>query len=562
MLAVCYRMSKKRPLAMRVSPSRNAEGVPVSRSGETGPETAEQREDLVRRVASSSTFERSPRLRAFFLHVCRCALDNQPELATEQQIGIHVFGRSPGYNPNEDNIVRSQARLLRLKLEHHFAHEGKDEAVLITIPKGRYMPAFERRFEPPAVLPAAAPSQAEVKPRRRRLLLTFVALTVVLGIATVWLGNMVFRSKAPPSVSPASALPRQEQTEAGRPAGGPQVAATPGAGEIRIRAGSMGAPYVDIWGRRWESDRYYEGGVSKPGPQDLFPPVPDPGVFKTMREAASAEYIVPQSQREFRYHIPVHPGVYELRLYFADPVRHANMEAQQDAQNTRHFQVSSNGRSLLSGFDPIADAGHSPVDVRVFKDIAPAADGEVHLAFVPAPEQPFVNALELTPGTPGKLKPIRISAHKSDFVDGDGTRWSGDNYFIGGRTVAYANPEPGPKVPALYTDERFGNFSYAIPVPPGSYTVRLHFAETFFSPLIQAAGLCHGVGCRVFDVTCNGVALLQDFDIVQAAPGAFRPVVRTFHGLRPNGQGKLLLSFSPKVNYAEVRAIEVIDEAK
>jgi hypothetical protein len=39
-------------------------------------------------------------------------------------------------------------------------------------------------------------------------------------------------------------------------------------------------------------------------------------------------------------------------------------------------------------------------------------------------------------------------------------------------------------------------------------------------------------------------------------------VVREFHGLHPNGQGKLLLTFSPMVNYAEVRAIEVIDEAK
>jgi hypothetical protein len=38
--------------------------------------------------------------------------------------------------------------------------------------------------------------------------------------------------------------------------------------------------------------------------------------------------------------------------------------------------------------------------------------------------------------------------------------------------------------------------------------------------------------------------------------------VRTFHGLRPNGQGKLLLSFSPQVDYAEVRAIEVLDESR
>ncbi|MGD0156337.1 MAG: malectin domain-containing carbohydrate-binding protein [Terracidiphilus sp.] len=130
-----------------------------------------------------------------------------------------------------------------------------------------------------------------------------------------------------------------------------------------------------------------------------------------------------------------------------------------------------------------------------------------------------------------------------------------------GRTWGYQNPGNGPKLADLYVNERHRNFSYAIPVPPGTYTVRLHFLESFFSPLIPAA-FCHGAGCRVFDVTCNGVSLLQDFDIIKAAGEPFRPVIREFHGLHPNGQGKLLITFSPRVNYAEVRAIEVIDEAK
>jgi hypothetical protein len=530
----------------------NTEDASVLRPKDALAVPPDPRQELVTRVASSGTFEKSPRLRAFFLHVCRCALDNQPEAASEQQIGIHVFGRPPGYNPNEDNIVRSQARMLRLKLEHHFAHEGKEEAVVITIPKGRYLPAFERRFEAAATAPPAL-IRTVAKPRRR-VLLVLVALTVVFGLTTLWFGNMLFRSggKTSPSIS----------REAAPPARPSESAAAPSEGEIRIAAGNMGDPYTDIWGRRWESDRYYEGGVAKAGPQDLFPPVPDARIYKTLREAASADYTVPQSQREFRYHIPVRPGVYELRLYFADPAWHTEIEAEEDGQNVRHFQVSANGRSLLSGFDPTAGAGAAPADVRVFKDIAPAADGMVHLVFAPGGERPMVNALELTPGTPGKLKPIRLSAHRKGFVDSGGTQWSGDNYFVHGRTTAYANPDSGPKVPPLYTDERYGNFSYAIPVPPGSYTLKLHFAETFFSPLIVGAGPCQGAGCRVFDVTCNGVALLRDFDIVQAGPGAFRPVVRTFSGLRPNGQGKLLISFSPRVNYAEVRAIEVIDEGK
>jgi hypothetical protein len=262
----------------------------------------------------------------------------------------------------------------------------------------------------------------------------------------------------------------------------------------------------------------------------------------------------------FRYAIPVRSGVYELRLYFADPLREEKADGRDDAQNTRRFQVNLNGQPLLLDFDPIADAGvASAVDVRVFRDVCPEPDGKLYLEFAGG-ERPFVNAIELTPGTPGKLKPIRIRMHPSDFVDEDGKHWSGDRHFIGGRTLVYDNhPAPGPEIPAIYTAERYGNFSYAIPVAEGTYTVRLHFLESFFSSLIPASG-CRGAGCRVFDVTCNGVMLLENFDIIQSAGGAFRPVIREFHGLRPNGQGKLMLSFSPRVNYALVRAIEVIDE--
>ncbi len=536
--------------------------VPVPHSKEAPADAAGERETLVRRVASSGAFEKSPRLRAFFLHVCRCALDNKPEAATEHQIGICVYERPAGYNPNEDNIVRSQARLLRMKLDHHFANEGKDEAVVITIPKGRYLPVFETRSEGP-VIPPGVPASAEGKTRRLRQILVGVA--VLFGLAIVGLGYLLFESRSPtlrPSVVPAGSVSRPERNEAIQPSRSQPVALAPGTSEIRIASGHTGAPYVDVWGCRWEADRYYEGGVPQPGPRHFFPPVADEGPFRTMREAITADMTVPQSQRQFRYDIPLRSGVYELRLYFADPLRQPDVDLKEDAQNRRHFQINLNGHPLMVDIDPIADAGSAAVDARVFKDVYPAADGKLHLEFLSSWGRPaFVSALELTPGTPGKLKPIRLSAHQSDFVDADSTHWSGDNYFIEGRTTLRRNPGTVPKISALYTGERHGNFSYAIPVAPGSYTVKLHFLESFFSPLIPDAG-CVGAGCRVFDVACNGVLLLQDFDIFQAAPGAFRPVVREFHGFHPNGQGKLLLSFSPKVNYAEVRAIEVIDEAK
>lgn len=533
-------------------------------SSEARAKSTGQREELVYRVASSVTFEKSPRLRAFFLHVCKCALEGKPEEATEHQIGINVYGRLSSYNPNEDNIVRSQARVLRMKLEHHFANEGKDESVVITIPKGQYLPVFETRFvESPARHDISTPVEpARRKTRRFRLALPAVA--ALFGLLGIWLGSSIFKSRSTKPLStgiPASSASIERHPELDRQTSNPRVTLGSGAGEIRIAAGHTGDPYVDVWGHRWEADHYYEGGVARPGPRHLFPPIADEGQFKSMREAVSDGNMVPQSEREFQYNIPVSPGVYELRLYFADPRRQLEAGQKEDSQNERHFQIDLNGHPVLVDLDPIADAGFAAVDVRAFKDVHPAADGKVHLAFRTNWGRAFVSALELTPGLPGRLKPIRISSRPSDFIDDNGTHWSGDNYFIDGRTWAYENPQSGPRVPPLYSDERHGNFSYSIPVPPGSYTVKLHFLESFFSPLIPAA-TCHGVGCRVFDVTCNGVMLLEDFDIFQSAGAAFRPVIREFHGLHPNGQGKLLLSFSSKVNYAEVRAIEVIDEAK
>src|ERR1035438_10437823 len=71
-----------------------------------------------------------------------------------------------------------------------------------------------------------------------------------------------------------------------------------------------------------------------------------------------------------------------------------------------------------------------------------------------------------------------------------------------------------------------------------------------------------GVGSRLFDVYCNGVILLDKFDIFKEADGANRAIEKAFHGLRPNGQGKLFLSFVPVKDYPTVRAIEVTDESR
>lgn len=100
---------------------------------------------LALRVAAAPCFKKSARLREFLLYVCEKALTDQIAEIREQQIGKAVFGRRPEYNAGDDNIVRVEARELRKRLDNYFATDGIDEPIIISIPKGSYVPLFESR---------------------------------------------------------------------------------------------------------------------------------------------------------------------------------------------------------------------------------------------------------------------------------------------------------------------------------------------------------------------------------------------------------------------------------
>jgi hypothetical protein len=119
---------------------------------------------LVERVIASNQFRGSLRLREFLLYIAECAVKETPEAATEQQIGVHVFQRPPGYNSSEDSIVRTHARLLRQKLAEFFATEGAAEPTIIEVPKGHYLPTFRLRQSEPPPAPFPLPSETPSLP--------------------------------------------------------------------------------------------------------------------------------------------------------------------------------------------------------------------------------------------------------------------------------------------------------------------------------------------------------------------------------------------------------------
>lgn len=166
---------------------------------------ADERWQVAQRVAASPYFQKSPKLRDFLLYVCEKTLKDCLEEVREQQIGAKVFGRRPDYNASEDNIVRVEARELRKRLETYFSVEGKDEPIVIRIPKGGYVPTFECRESSAPMLISPAPSaeaQTSIRTVRAETSLDepsasgrsakhyvqiLSAVLVILSIAGVWL---------------------------------------------------------------------------------------------------------------------------------------------------------------------------------------------------------------------------------------------------------------------------------------------------------------------------------------------------------------------------------------
>lgn len=109
------------------------------------PEDAEQRRALVKRIVTSASFTKSNRLSEFLKYVYALAEKGRFDDIHEQNIGSAVFGRTRDYDPGVDSIVRSHATRLRHRLKEYFEQEGINEPMVLKIPRGSYIPAFEPR---------------------------------------------------------------------------------------------------------------------------------------------------------------------------------------------------------------------------------------------------------------------------------------------------------------------------------------------------------------------------------------------------------------------------------
>lgn len=152
----------------------------LHRSERVASAAGDERWALVQRIASSRQLGKASQLREILLYICRRTLDENVSSISEQEIGCKVLGRRDGFNPNEDNIVRAQVRHLRQKLQDYFNSEGAGERLVLSIPKGGYLPHFETRA---AEFPPPVPAESRL--RRQLPWITSGVIAVLAIVAAV-----------------------------------------------------------------------------------------------------------------------------------------------------------------------------------------------------------------------------------------------------------------------------------------------------------------------------------------------------------------------------------------
>lgn len=162
---------------------------------------------LVQRIVSSAPFQKSTRLRELLQYVAeQTMLGNAHEL-TEQHIGHLLFHKASDYSPLEDSSVRVHVRQLRLKLHEYFDEEGRNEPIVLEIPKGSYAPVFRAVHKAESTPAATKSNLIPIFPWRSRSLLPW-ALCVILAMVCGVLAYRVVTHRMPEVArAPAPAPP-------------------------------------------------------------------------------------------------------------------------------------------------------------------------------------------------------------------------------------------------------------------------------------------------------------------------------------------------------------------
>lgn len=522
-------------------------------------------------LLTSGVLGRSGNLARVLRYVCEEHFQGRGDQIKEYTIAVDALGRRAEFDPHTDTIVRVTVHTLRKRLTEIYQHEGAGRAVRLILPPGHYAPSFvhrhpahqrqdqrldqglinqqqidqqqidQRQIDQRQIVRLLDDSSQEISSTAfpshmqavgnppnlsRRSLSRFDrtsaigclgAVSIVAAVLAVWWWAHESKRARPdeaPIISPGLPLPPPQAT-------------------IHALMGRSRPAYVDHSGVTWTNGNYCDSGTNVSFPSQRIEGTEDiPLYLGGVRGIVHCAFPVPQ-------------GIYEMHFHFADA---------SDTPVTTHntsFSINSGPPHYIDVVDEAG--GHDIATSVVETGVTRENDGLIHLDYVS--EVSLLNAVEILPAPSAEQLPVRVVASSNAITDDAHQVWSSDRYFSGGR---YSQHLKVPDVSSLgiYRSARVGRFRYNIPaVPQAYYTLKLYFRDPWFRKDNGGVG---GPGSRIFDVACNGVLLIKNFDIL--AEGDSKPVVKTFEHVQASADGRIELYFMPIVNYAAVSAIEVLPE--
>ena len=240
-----------------------------------------------------------------------------------------------------------------------------------------------------------------------------------------------------------------------------------------------------------------------------------------------------------------------------------------NTDSTKSITITNTGGTqdiLISSLTINGDASYTVTNAYTMPFILPVGQSiAINIKFRPTVSGAHAATLVITHSGQGsaanvalisesQIPAYRINAGGQQVTNALGT-FNADAYFTLGSTYSTNTPVSAPVNDAMYRTERGsssnnGTFSYSFPVSNGAYTVILHFAEIFYTT----------TGRRVFDVSLEGIRVLDNYDIVRKV-GAFTATTETFNVNVTDGT--LNINFSALaseggVNRPKISAIEIL----
>lgn len=174
----------------------NADATQLSGQSGTEPPEADIRAQL-QRILASPDFAVPERSRRLLDYVVTETLAGRATRLKAYSIATEVLGRADDFDPQRDPIVRIEAARLRRELEHYYLTTGHADPIIVSIPKGGYVPSFTSRLPAAPLEPPATASPGQSRNLLLLALAAFAALVTLFYVAMELPKNKDFQDGRP-----------------------------------------------------------------------------------------------------------------------------------------------------------------------------------------------------------------------------------------------------------------------------------------------------------------------------------------------------------------------------